>query len=96
MDFVALKFKLKKRELELGSKEAQLAALKDDLDESKAEKDLYLAEIRNLKKRKDKEGTLKIVRNLKSKNAKMLDSKEKLQLQVDALNDPNTDLEGQL
>ena len=47
MDFVALKAKLKKRELELGSKEAHLAALKDDLDEAKAEKDLHLAEIRN-------------------------------------------------
>ena len=37
-----------------------------------------------------------IVRNLESKNDKMLESKEKLQVQVDVLNDSNTVLEGQL
>lgn len=37
-----------------------------------------------------------IIRNLESKNDKMLESKEKLQVQVDVLNDSNTVLEGQL
>jgi hypothetical protein len=73
-----LKSKLKKKDKVVGEKEAELESTKedlqaknDDLESKSMELNVVKMETSSLKKRKDKEGTLQIVKNLEIKNAKL-------------------------
>ena len=98
-----LKAKLKKKEKELGSKEAELAGLKEELESketelgvTKAENVVYLANIAKLEKRKEKEGTLQIVKNLEIKTSKFKEKQTRLKLKNDSLTEKIAELETSL
>ena len=80
----------------MGKKEAELASTKEELAEAKAQVEININEIKNLRKRKEKSGTLLIVKNLEQKTAKLANSKHKLTAEVATLNGTVDDLETEL
>ena len=82
--------------LELKEKRKELEEKAKDLKEKKKEIARQLIEINTLKKKKEKEGTLEINKNLNKKNTKLQDEKEKLTESIQTLQEKTKSLEEKL
>lgn len=66
------------------------------MEDLKAENAVNIADIGRLRKRKEKTGTLQIVKNLEMKNAKLTDSNNKLKAQAENLLGNVAELESEM